>query len=197
MFELQNTLERKSFRFVYFDLGGVVFSFSGGLEKLAKLLSIPLGQVKKYWKFHDNQICSGELSPQDFWLQLAKKYNFPNSSSLDFIDLWTDHFSPILEVHSLINQLSTENIPVGILTNIYPTTWEKALKKNHIPNIQYHAVIKSCDIGLIKPNLKIYKHATMLSGCKPEEILFIDDRQENIDSAKKLEWQTILFENSR
>ena len=35
-------------KFVYFDIGNVLFSFSGGLESMAKLFNKPFDEVKKY-----------------------------------------------------------------------------------------------------------------------------------------------------
>jgi glucose-1-phosphatase len=65
----------------------------------------------------------------------------------------------------------------------------------------------SHEIHLRKPNAEIFEYVMQDSGIKPEETLFIDDFIENIETARKLRFQTFhltrprtltdLFENNR
>ena len=47
----------------------------------------------------------------------------------------------------------------------------------------------------VKPNADIYEFLVDKYGLKPEECVFIDDRQENIDAAKALNWQGIVYKS--
>jgi putative hydrolase of the HAD superfamily len=49
----------------------------------------------------------------------------------------------------------------------------------------------SCFLGVRKPDPKIYKIALDITRQKPQEVLFIDDRLENIQSAREAGLQTI------
>jgi HAD superfamily hydrolase (TIGR01509 family) len=44
----------------------------------------------------------------------------------------------------------------------------------------------------MKPAAKIYQALENMSGKRGQEILYIDDRQENIDAGAARGWQTIL-----
>jgi HAD superfamily hydrolase (TIGR01509 family) len=52
-------------------------------------------------------------------------------------------------------------------------------------------------VGCRKPDPKIYKIAIKKSESNPEEILFIDNQEWNIPSAKKLGMKTIHFQDNK
>ncbi len=49
-------------------------------------------------------------------------------------------------------------------------------------------------MGVTKPDAKIYKMVEADCGLDPTTLLFVDDRQENLDAASARGWQTHLFE---
>lgn len=53
----------------------------------------------------------------------------------------------------------------------------------------------SNEMGLAKPDAAIFLTVVKGHGLKPEETLFIDDRRENLETAKALGMQTVLFED--
>ena len=55
--------------------------------------------------------------------------------------------------------------------------------------------IISSDIGMRKPSQKFFKYTVDVLGFEPEEMLFIDDSDVNIDSAKKLGINCIKYED--
>ena len=56
----------------------------------------------------------------------------------------------------------------------------------------YDYVFLSCEIGLQKPDKEIYEYIMKETDFAPQDILFIDDQQKNIDSASALGWNTFL-----
>ena len=57
----------------------------------------------------------------------------------------------------------------------------------------FKVALSSCYIGLRKPSPEIYKRTIDILGVKPDRILFIDDRQSNVDFAADAGIQTIRF----
>lgn len=55
--------------------------------------------------------------------------------------------------------------------------------------------IFSAEVGLRKPDPRIFQHVLDLLGADPEEIVFVDDFSENILAARKLGFRTIPFKN--
>lgn len=51
--------------------------------------------------------------------------------------------------------------------------------------------------GISKPDERIYLLALDRLGLRPEEVLFIDDKRENVEAARRLGIASILFSNTR
>jgi putative hydrolase of the HAD superfamily len=63
---------------------------------------------------------------------------------------------------------------------------------------QYFKVaFSSCYVGLRKPHVEIYRRAIDILGTPPERILFIDDRQENVDGALQAGMRGLQFEGEQ
>jgi HAD superfamily hydrolase (TIGR01509 family) len=58
-------------------------------------------------------------------------------------------------------------------------------------------MIISAEVGLVKPDVRIYQLAVEQLGVKPAEAVFIDDMQQNITGAVKAGLQGIHFINSQ
>jgi putative hydrolase of the HAD superfamily len=55
----------------------------------------------------------------------------------------------------------------------------------------------SCYVGLRKPGVEIYRRAIDILGATPKRILFIDDRQENVDGALQSGMKGIRFDGEQ
>jgi len=62
---------------------------------------------------------------------------------------------------------------------------------------KFNPVIVSCDVGMRKPNPKIYELTLKKLKLPAKNCLFIDNRDWNIKPAKKLGMKTILFKNNK
>ncbi len=54
----------------------------------------------------------------------------------------------------------------------------------------------SCELDMIKPEAAIYRHTLKKLGVHPNEALFIDDRNENIEGAKQAGLHALLFRDA-
>jgi putative hydrolase of the HAD superfamily len=81
---------------------------------------------------------------------------------------------------------------VGALNNEARETNEYRFEKFEIRK-SIDVSLSSCYLGLRKPELAIYKRALDIAGRPAERILFIDDRQENLNGAESAGMKTILF----
>jgi len=75
------------------------------------------------------------------------------------------------------------NYLVGALNNEARETNDYRFEKFGLRNF-FKVALSSCYLGLRKPDEAIYRLAIDVMGGKPERILFIDDRQENIEAAR-------------
>jgi FMN phosphatase YigB (HAD superfamily) len=127
------------------------------------------------------------MDPQE----LLVKYHL--NSKLNFVDIYTDTFTKIPEIHQFALELSSD-YHIGIITDIYPGMLEKLLQKDLIPDLSYSPIIQSWKIKVRKPQKEIYDYALAKSGYKLGEILFVDDNQANITAALNLGWNCVLFD---
>lgn len=191
--------ERKEFvkthiQHVCFDVGGVIFEFSGGLNALADNLGIDFETCKTSWLKFDNDVCKGSMTPQEMFEKMRKKFK-PEVETFDFNDFWIGYCKPHNLVHMLMEQVS-QYYDISLLTNAYPGLLEKFTKKGFVPKLNYNKIIESCNIGLVKPDKQIFLYTQQLLGSEPTSIYFIDDSPTNILEAKNLGWQGYLFNTS-
>jgi len=55
--------------------------------------------------------------------------------------------------------------------------------------------VSSCFVGMRKPEEGIYQLALMLTQVRPENSCFVDDRDLNLETARRLGMNTIRMEN--
>jgi putative hydrolase of the HAD superfamily len=58
----------------------------------------------------------------------------------------------------------------------------------------FEHLIYSCDYGSIKPELAIYRNCLELLKAAPQDILYLDDRAENVEAAARLGINSVLFD---
>lgn len=180
-----------SIKFIYLDLGGVLFNWRIALNKLAKHINRPFEDIHFLFNKYDPDACKGITTSQQLW-QIYKKELKLKIDIEDFLEWWIDNFEPILEMHELVKTLATK-YPLGLITNIYSNAFIKMIKKGHVPDLNYQIILESCKEKMVKPEVKFFLIAQERAKILPHEILFIDDSEKNINAAKELGWNTVLF----
>ena len=180
--------------FVYFDINGcLVRFFHRAFTKLADA-SGQLADVVEtaFWHYND-QVCRGEISVDEFNKALAKRLGMP---SLDWQTYYLDAIQTIPESHKLVSWIS-QYYGIGILTNIMPGFLDTMLQKKLIPDVAYDAIIDSSVVHTIKPEPEMYKLAIKKAGCRPDELLLVDDSMTNLVAAEKAGWHVLWFDDFR
>lgn len=89
-----------------------------------------------------------------------------------------------------------ERYPVGILTNGFAETQRLKFEKFDLYDTAEHVVISE-DVGVLKPDPKVFQHATELSGVKAEDILYVGDSfSSDIEGGSRFGWNTAWFTTS-
>lgn len=108
-------------------------------------------------------------------------------------DRWLDIASPAID-HSvrLMEALQKRGVPVYSLTNFGIETY--ALAATHYPFLRaFDLDFISGHMAVTEPDSRIYEMLEERSGLAGEQLLFTDDRAENIAAAAARGWQTHLF----
>jgi len=125
----------------------------------------------------------GELSPTQFWRAVGAELGLSAKDSDSFgDDYWAgDKLNEM--VVSLARRAKAHGLLVGLLSNAYGDL--NTLLAEHSLLDLFDEVVNSSVEGLAKPDLAIYYLACTRLGVPPENALFIDDRQDNVEGARK------------
>jgi putative hydrolase of the HAD superfamily len=85
-------------------------------------------------------------------------------------------------------------IKVGLISNAWYGL-RKWIIGQKFDDVFDHMTI-SAEVGLAKPDARIYQHALEKLGRRPEEAIFVDDVPANIEAAKRLGMQGLIFQEA-
>jgi 2-haloacid dehalogenase len=106
---------------------------------------------------------------------------------------WLEMASPVIP-HSLrlMEALQGKGVPVFALTNFGIQTFDFAVP--HYPFLgRFDRAFVSGHMGVIKPEARIYEMVEEESGLSGAELIFADDRAENIAAAEARGWKGHVF----
>jgi HAD superfamily hydrolase (TIGR01509 family) len=183
-------------KFIYFDVGGVLLHFEHIRQLIADDLGISLEDYTSVMKSFLPALAEGKATEADVELELKKRFNldFPNNFYAN--NQWVDKFIPIQEMHDLVIKLS-KYYRLGLLTNVTKLVWDRAQDISGMyPEVDYEVKIKSFEVGLAKPDPKIYELAIKKTGLSPNEIMLVDDLADNVQTASDLGMQIYRFDTN-
>lgn len=85
-------------------------------------------------------------------------------------------------------------VQLACLSNTNHIHWEVLLSDYPVMNI-FSLKMASHLLGCSKPASRIYQNAAKMLGAPPAELLFFDDKLENVEAAKKCGWNACVFED--
>lgn len=180
-------------RAITFDLDGVYFTEDSFLNFKNSLPST-IDQSKLIFLSKSESMMDfkrGELTEDQFWNLARQELNI-NLSNQQIFDLIYSSYQVNRNVVDTVKKLRTLGIKTCICTNNFPTRINACNQKfNFLSDFDVH--VFSYQVGAIKPDPKIFQALIDQSGCLPSEIVFADDKQENVDSAKSLGINAFLY----
>lgn len=84
---------------------------------------------------------------------------------------------------------------VAALTNMAPELWRMQDGKFNFSG-EFDAVYYSGRYGIRKPERKIFEIVFSDLGVRPGDVIFLDDREENVAAARKLGVRGVVFQNA-
>ena len=135
----------------------------------------------------------GDVSFQEFVNSVNNKFGIKIKES-EMFDVFGKAIIPNKEVIDIAKGLQARyNL---ILMSDNEETTVKILKKEHKEMLGlFKKLYFSYELGIKKPDPKFYKRVLEDSNLNPSECVFIDDKEKNIESARKFGINGILFLN--
>ena len=95
---------------------------------------------------------------------------------------------------ALLGELNERGHELHLLSN-YPEWYRLIEDKLHLSRYADWSFV-SCHMGVRKPEAEAYLRPVRQLACRPEELLFIDDRARNCEGAREVGLDAILFEDA-
>lgn len=137
----------------------------------------------------------GKLTGVAFWQRFLRKAGLPPDQAmaeeLNRLDcrFWTV-YDPAMVAWQLA--LKQHGLLTAILSNIGDSTLA-SIEREFDWIRRFDVRVWSYQLRIVKPDPAIYRYTLAQLGTRPEETLFLDDKQENIEAARALGIQAILF----
>ncbi len=176
LFDIDKTLQHHDAASYYAYLSGL----TGRSEKAIRRFCLPM----------DHAIDAGKLRQTTFNRKVARFLRLPVEKT-DYIRFCRGEIYQYKEMHRLANQLHSR-YEIGCLSNMARERWN-LLTKKAMGDIDFDYYFISYAFGVIKPNPGIFKAVLERLGMPPGEVLFIDDKAENIAAARKIGMKGIRF----
>ncbi len=122
--------------------------------------------------------------------QMAIEFNF-NVPYSEFTKIYKEIFAKIDYYQNVSDYEKSlkDKCYIGILSNL--TIFDKERLDKQVNLKKYDYVFLSFELGLKKPHIEIYEEVQKRLNIAKEDILFIDDRSDNIEAAKLFGWNTL------
>ena len=192
----------KNIKAIIFDLGAVILNinYQNTINAFSKL------GVKNASTFYSekiqtnlfNQIETGDITVEKFLAELQKETN--NASINQVSEAWNAMLLDLPENRLAVIQSLKKKYSIYLLSNTNAIHIDAFKKK--LGNVKW---VKFCnlfdkmylshEVGLRKPNAAIFKYILEEQNLKPEEVFFIDDSPQHIESANKLGIKTHHLKN--
>jgi len=181
---------------VAFDLGKVLvdFDYSIAARKIAARSTLSLEQIAQFIGTSGITVNYelGQLNRREFFEQARRGIGFQGTFE-EFGEYFGNIFTaipPMIELHATLRQR-------GFPTYIFSNTNDLAVEDihRHFPFFKnFDGYIFSYEVGAMKPDPKIYEALEKLTGRRGADILYLDDRPENVAAGSARGWRAILHE---
>lgn len=180
---------------VVFDFGGVMVGESHKekiVSFLCKSLDISPAEFEKVNHQKRKAVEMGE-SAEEFWFQFAKE------RGISLPENWKQNYEAVMkealgineDMYALVARLKDKKVQVALLSNI-DTQHAKLVRQLGL-YAPFEPCLLSCEIGVEKPDPRAYEILLKQLHCSSGEVVFVDDKSENVEAARDLGIDAMVF----
>jgi epoxide hydrolase-like predicted phosphatase len=182
---------------IYWDIGGVLIRTQDRTprQQLAQRLGLTYQALEEFVFGSElgRKAQRGELPELERWASLAHELNIPPAEipavreaffGGDFLDE---------RLVAYIRNLRTR-YRLGVISNAMSDTREFIEVRCGLAGVFDHLTF-SAELGIMKPDPRIFQHALAALGVQPAEAVFVDDFMHNVEGARAVGMHAIHFQN--
>ena len=186
----------RDIEFVYFDLGNVLLAFDPELacRNIARIAGVTEARARDavYHSGLQDRFEHGEVDGNQYAEavrdQLGKSKAEVDSSAI--LDAVSDMFTPIESMGAVMREVRRNGYRVGLLSNTCHAHWDWIQRQQYaVMDFDFEVTILSFEVGSMKPDEAIYVAAEQAAGVQGTQILFLDDKEENVAAASARRWK--------
>lgn len=179
-----------------FDLGDVIvgLDFGKAYDAAARLSRFSVEEIPRIIsRAHlANPYERGEISNQQFHQRFCEVLEMDLDYD-QFEQLWGNMFQPELLLPDKFLRGLTRNYRLLLLSNTNDIHFR--FIREHYPVLRhFDDFVLSYEVGVMKPDAGIYAEALRRAGVPASECFFVDDKQINVDAARKAGMDAVRFE---
>ena len=171
----------KNIKAIIFDVYGTLFDVNSAAEKCKGKIGDKWENFANYWRTTQLEytwLRSLMNRHKDFWKitedsldKSMKFFKIDNSMRNDLLDLYKV-LSPFSEVKETLKKLKNRDLKLAILSNGTPRLLENLVKNNNLENI-FDDIFSIEEVGIFKPDSKVYDLPVNKYKIKKDEVLFL------------------------
>jgi epoxide hydrolase-like predicted phosphatase len=181
---------------VFFDLGGVIVrtEFQAPRQRLADRLGMDYEDLLKivYGSETNYRASIGEISVDEHWAFVLQRLKRP-VAELEVIR--REFYAGDIIDRALIDYIRSlrGKYKTGLISNAWGDLRDFIIRKKF--DDAFDQLFISAEVGVMKPEARIYQIALEQLGVSPHEAVFVDDFYENIEGCEKLGMKGIHFKD--
>ncbi len=185
-------------RAIVFDIGGVleITPDLGLTEKWERLLHLKPGELNERMAsvWHDGSL--GLCSEGQVLRSLKDNLGMHQAQVDAFMqDLWEEYLGELnIELAAYFSSLRP-HYRTALLSNSFVGARSREQERYHFDQIT-DLIIYSHEVGIAKPDRRIYELTCERLGVQPAEMIFLDDNEGHLKAAREFGIHTILFQNT-
>lgn len=183
-----------SIRAIFFDFGGVILrtEYQIPRQQLAERFNMEYEDIDKavFGSESARRASIGEITEEAHWKEVLKRFKLSPSEKQAFSDAFFGGDVIDRELVKYIGSLRGK-YHVGLISNAWSGLRE-FLTKEKVINV-FDSVTISAEVGVIKPDAKIYQIALEQAKVQANEAVFVDDMLVNIEACEELGMAGVEF----
>lgn len=182
---------------IIWDFGGVLLRTEDPdpRQQLAQQLGTSPGDLEYLVFAGDSSLQAqlGKISLDQHWENIRLHYRFQPEEMQGFKTSFWEGDQLDYELVDIVRRLRNR-YRTALLSNAWDNLRSLMANDWHISDA-FDAIVISAEVGLMKPNPKIFDLVLEKLGAAPQEAVFIDDFKENIEAARRQGLNVIHFKN--
>ena len=189
----------KNIKAIIFDAYGTLFDVNSAAEKCKDKIGAKWEDFANFWRTTQLEytwLRSLMRRHKDFWQitedsldKSMKTFNIETSMKNELLNLYKV-LSPFKEVHKTLKILKEKKFKLAILSNGTPSLLNELVKSNNLENL-FDDIFSIEEVGVYKPNSKVYDMPVKKYEIKKNEIAFLSANTWDVSGGGNYGYQSI------